>query len=212
MDQASKDKAQTKGKLIAAVGQLLATEGPAALGINRIARQAGVNKKLIYRYFGGKDRLIESYITENDYWLIQAQAITDLQQPSQTELQQQLTELLQNQFRYFLSHPNMQDLILWELNTKSLMKSIHIAREHVGQALFEKLTTTSPKTTSAPSAPSSSAASTTASSTPATTNTNSATSSLTKPQTSKPYLTLSLKSSNGLLIIYEQVTRLVGIT
>jgi AcrR family transcriptional regulator len=46
-----KNKELTKRKLIDAVGEIFRTEGHAGLGINKVARIAGVNKKLIYRYF-----------------------------------------------------------------------------------------------------------------------------------------------------------------
>ena len=62
-----KDKELTKRKLINAVGEIIRTEGYTGLGVNKIARQAQVNKKLIYRYFMTVDRLIEEYVLEKDY-------------------------------------------------------------------------------------------------------------------------------------------------
>lgn len=53
-----KDKEQTKRKLITAVAHTFRTEGYGGLGVNKVAKLAGVSKKLIYRYFGGFDRLI----------------------------------------------------------------------------------------------------------------------------------------------------------
>jgi AcrR family transcriptional regulator len=56
-----RDRSQTERRLIEAVGVLIAEEGADSLGINRIARRSGVNKVLIYRYFGGLDGLVQAY-------------------------------------------------------------------------------------------------------------------------------------------------------
>lgn len=56
-----RDRAQTEEKLIEAVGQIIKENGFDQVGINKIANRAGVNKILIYRYFGGLDGLIGAY-------------------------------------------------------------------------------------------------------------------------------------------------------
>jgi hypothetical protein len=49
-----------------------------------------------------------------------------------------ITAILQNQFSYFYAEKDMQRLILWELTSHSpLMKSIHNARESMGQRFLE---------------------------------------------------------------------------
>ncbi|RJF88756.1 TetR/AcrR family transcriptional regulator [Oleomonas cavernae] len=48
-----RDRAATQARLVAAAGNVLARDGFAALGVNRIAVEAGCDKVLIYRYFGG---------------------------------------------------------------------------------------------------------------------------------------------------------------
>jgi len=64
----SRDAAATRKRILDAVGTLLSREGFAALGINAVAREAGVDKVLIYRYFGGIDRLLEAWAGELDFW------------------------------------------------------------------------------------------------------------------------------------------------
>ncbi len=44
-----------------AVGQLIAKNGLDQIGINRVANHSGINKILIYRYFGGLDGLLRVY-------------------------------------------------------------------------------------------------------------------------------------------------------
>ena len=134
-----KNKELTKRKLVIAVGEILKSEGYKGLGVNRIAKQAGVNKKLIYRYFGGINYLIETYVIENDYWLTFSKKLIErVEQGSPSTTQTFIADVLKNQFSYFLNEKEMQRLILWEISTNSpLMKSIHNAREAAGQGLLE---------------------------------------------------------------------------
>ncbi|MDP9079036.1 MAG: TetR/AcrR family transcriptional regulator [Bacteroidota bacterium] len=134
-----KNKELTKRKLILAVGELIRTEGFISLkSASKVARFAGVDRKLIGRYFGGLSQLIEAYVVENDYWLLFTEKIDDLvsssNYPGSKEL---ITSILQNQFAYFSSDKDMQRLILWELTTNvPLMKSIHNVRESMGHKLL----------------------------------------------------------------------------
>ena len=133
-----KNKELTKRKLIDAVGEIFRTEGHTGLGINKVARIAGVNKKLIYRYFKNDfNNLLEEYILETDYWMTFSDKVQELIDARHSEIQKLITDILQNQFRYFYLDAQMQRLILWEVSTDSpLMRSIHNARESSGQKLL----------------------------------------------------------------------------
>ena len=62
-----RDKDQTKQNILQAVGKLLAN-GDGSLGINTIAREAGVDKVLIYRYFGGLPELLRAFAASGEFW------------------------------------------------------------------------------------------------------------------------------------------------
>jgi AcrR family transcriptional regulator len=64
----SRNKTLTRRKILDAVGQLLVRSGMRGLGINAISRQAGIDKTLIYRYFGNLDELLRAYADENTLW------------------------------------------------------------------------------------------------------------------------------------------------
>lgn len=134
-----KNKEQTKRKLIRAVGELIRKEGFANLKISQVAKHAEVDRKLIYRYFGNLNRLVEAYVTENDYWMIFADRVQELIKTNQYgSIQLLITDVLKNQFKFFFSEKEMQNLILLELTgANPLMKSIHNARESMGQAFLE---------------------------------------------------------------------------
>lgn len=63
-----RNREQTTQRLLAAVGEVLARDGFAALGVNAIAREAGVDKVLIYRYFGGLPELLAAWGHSGRFW------------------------------------------------------------------------------------------------------------------------------------------------
>jgi AcrR family transcriptional regulator len=62
----TRDRAETRKKILAAMGRLLERKGSTALGINAIAREARVDKVLIYRYFGGISELYHAFALEGN--------------------------------------------------------------------------------------------------------------------------------------------------
>lgn len=64
----ARDRSATEQRILAAVGTVLAREGFAAIGINAIAREAGVDKVLIYRYFGGLPELLKAWGASGRFW------------------------------------------------------------------------------------------------------------------------------------------------
>ncbi len=64
----TRDRRQTEERILAAVGQVLARDGFGAVGINAIAREAGVDKVLIYRYFGGLSELLQRWGASSRFW------------------------------------------------------------------------------------------------------------------------------------------------
>jgi AcrR family transcriptional regulator len=59
------------------VGALLARDGFGTLGVNAVAREAGVDKVLIYRYFGGMDDLLVAFGQSGDFWPSIAEVLGD---------------------------------------------------------------------------------------------------------------------------------------
>lgn len=64
----TRDRAATEERILAAVGQVLAREGFGGIGVNAIAREAGVDKVLIYRYFGGLPELLRVWGASGRFW------------------------------------------------------------------------------------------------------------------------------------------------
>ncbi len=56
----TRDRPGTEEAIVQAAKLVLAEEGFSAFGVNAIARRAGCDKQLIYRYFGGLDGLVDA--------------------------------------------------------------------------------------------------------------------------------------------------------
>ena len=64
----TRDRAATEERILASVGKVLARDGFAALGVNTVAREADVDKVLIYRYFGGLPELLHAWGASGRFW------------------------------------------------------------------------------------------------------------------------------------------------
>jgi AcrR family transcriptional regulator len=63
-----RDRQATSARSLDAARKVLAEEGFQKLGINLVARRAGCDKQLIYRYFGGMDGLIDAIAADIADW------------------------------------------------------------------------------------------------------------------------------------------------
>jgi AcrR family transcriptional regulator len=63
-----RDRTATEDRILAAVGEVLVRDGFGGIGVNAIARQAGVDKVLIYRYFGGLPELLRAWGASGRFW------------------------------------------------------------------------------------------------------------------------------------------------
>ncbi len=63
-----RDREKTGKAILDAVGRLILREGLSGVGINALAREAGADKVLIYRYFGDLDGVYRAYAEHGDFW------------------------------------------------------------------------------------------------------------------------------------------------
>jgi AcrR family transcriptional regulator len=110
-----RDKEETKVRILAAVGKLLAESGFNNLGVNSIAREAGVDKVLIYRYFGGLPSLIQCFAKEGGYWLSTEALIGDESAVNAETLADWMSYLLLGFLDDLKERPITQEILRWEL-------------------------------------------------------------------------------------------------
>lgn len=111
----ARNKEETKARILAAVGKLLAESGFNNLGVNAIAREAGVDKVLIYRYFGGLSSLIEHFAKEGGYWSSVEELIGDESSVDADTLADWMCYLLVEFMDDLKERPVTQEILRWEL-------------------------------------------------------------------------------------------------
>jgi AcrR family transcriptional regulator len=134
-----RDRETTRARLIEAVGTLLAREGFTGLGVNAVAREAGVDKVLIYRYFGGLPELIVAFGREGNFWpSINELAGGDVVAFGQLPLAEQLSRLGKNFMAAIRTRPLTQEILAWEMIERNeLTVELEAIRENTMMNFFE---------------------------------------------------------------------------
>ncbi|MET3112558.1 AcrR family transcriptional regulator [Pedobacter sp. CG_S7] len=130
-----KDKERTKQKLLEAVGEIIRSEGYTGLGVNKVAKLAGVDKKLIYDYYTNLDTLVTTYIRQKDYWLSFLGEVADKTNKDKAfPTAEMFTSILTGHLNYFAENKEMQQIVRWELSEKNpIVSEICQAREIIGE-------------------------------------------------------------------------------
>lgn len=136
---ASNNKERSMQKLLNAVGTIIKTKGYTGLGPTNIAKSAGLNKRLIYIYFGTVENLVETYVRSKDYWVEAAGNAGGLMEENiGNDTRAILETLLFNQFDYFFKEEEMQKIVLWQLSERTkIMYEVCEERERLGAKFFE---------------------------------------------------------------------------
>jgi AcrR family transcriptional regulator len=111
----ARDKEETKIRIVAAVGRQLARAGFRDLGVNSIAKEAGIDKVLIYRYFGGLPELLTAYAREGDYWPTSAELISDPTTVKAESVADWLVYILTKVQMAIRQRPITQEILRWEI-------------------------------------------------------------------------------------------------
>ena len=133
-----RDKSRTMARMVAAVGKVIQKKSYPGLTAPNIATAAGVDKKLVWTYFGGVNKLIEEYIHQKDFWRLAEKGDVEalLKNPNQIG-PNEIGNLLESQFEVLLKDKALQKIIHWELGENSkLLRSLADERERVGEQLF----------------------------------------------------------------------------
>lgn len=139
MEKKQYNREATKKKILDAVGSLIIKDGIDSLGINAIAREAGVDKVLIYRYFENLDKLLYEYVESKEFYG-NAELIKKL--PEKIKTVDELKEITKNvfisQYKYISESKELQQILLWELKEENeVTKAIAARREKMGLDLME---------------------------------------------------------------------------
>jgi AcrR family transcriptional regulator len=131
----TRDRARTEEVILAAARGLLVEKGFGGWGVNAVARAAGCDKQLIYRYFGGLDGLAEALGTEIARETERALAAVPI--PEIASYGELVAALIDAQIDVLGRHPVMQRIIAWELSEPNeLTRAFAEARSRALMAWF----------------------------------------------------------------------------
>jgi AcrR family transcriptional regulator len=119
----------TRERILSAVGTLLARDGFSSLGVNAVAREAGVDKVLIYRYFGGIEALLDAWGRE----ALATSSATSTPEPSPHDAAGRASAALLGFARAAREHPQALEVMRWELvEDNALTRRLAGLRESAG--------------------------------------------------------------------------------
>ncbi|MEG1377581.1 MAG: TetR/AcrR family transcriptional regulator, partial [Myroides sp.] len=129
-----RDKERTKVKMIQAVGKVLLKKGYTGLNASSIAKEAGIDKSLVWTYFGSLDKLVEEYIAQRDFWKYKAaDSINNMLTFKDGIKAEYMSCLLQFQFQSLLDDEILQRIMLWGISEKKdFLRHISDERELIG--------------------------------------------------------------------------------
>jgi AcrR family transcriptional regulator len=110
----TRDRSATCAGIVAAVGQVLARDGFGSFGVNAVAREAGVDKVLIYRYFGGLPELLRAFGEQGDFWPTDEELLEGID-PTSDHLAEVYARIAVNAVRGIRSRPLTIEILAWEL-------------------------------------------------------------------------------------------------
>jgi AcrR family transcriptional regulator len=106
MDDMAWDTEKTRRKLKEAATVEFAEHGPDGTTMNRIAERAGINKERLYKYFGDKQALFESVLSDELEKLAASLVLP--------EGLEDIGEFAGRTFDYHAANPGLIRLLLWE--------------------------------------------------------------------------------------------------
>ena len=130
-----RDPDRTRGAILDAATAEFARYGLGGARVDRIAAAAGANKRMLYYYFGDKERLFLA-VLETAYARIRdAEQKLSLLDVAPVESVRRLVEFTWN---YYLEHPEFMTL----LNSENLHRASHLKRSSHARALNSPLIAT----------------------------------------------------------------------
>lgn len=135
----ARNRKETEARIRAAVGQILAEPGGfRILGVNAIAERAGVDKVLIYRYFGTLPELVRAWAEHADLWPTFAEVAGE--GGADDDLAGALAVLLRGYLAALRNRPATQGAFAWEAcEAGPLAPKLEALRDAWGREVTERV-------------------------------------------------------------------------
>ena len=90
-------------------------QGFRGIGVNVVARRAGVSKELIYRYFGSMENLIRQLMDNEDYWSMQSSKKIVTKNSKEFNKNLEIKNMIFKQIEDLRNNKELQEIRRWEL-------------------------------------------------------------------------------------------------
>jgi AcrR family transcriptional regulator len=115
-----RDRQSTEELIVRAFEAVLLREGVEGLGVNAVAQEAGVNKVLIYRYFGGLPGLARHWVSDSTFWPTALELIgNDPEEFAKLEIVDRVCTVLSNYVDAIRARPQTVEMLAAELMAPS---------------------------------------------------------------------------------------------
>ena len=142
-----RNKEFTKEKLVKAVGKVLAEVGFQRLGVNMVAREAGVDKKLIYRYYNGLEGLVAEYGRTVAFWPTAEELLgEDAEHIREMAPHELMSQFFKRYLRAIRRRPQTLEILAWEgVVRNDLTRQLEEVRVRTALEFFELMQTDPPE-------------------------------------------------------------------
>lgn len=135
----SRDRKQTESAILDAVGRVLARDGYLKLGVNAIAREAEVDKVLIYRYFGGMPELLQAFGSHGGFWPSVDELLGDLDM-AVLPFDQRMQRFIERIIDALRDRPLTLEILAMEIGSPNELTDIlNVTLEQWGQDVAKQL-------------------------------------------------------------------------
>lgn len=132
---ARRDRRDTKARILDALARIILRDGLSGAGINALAREAGCDKVLIYRYFGDIDGVYSSFASSREFWWTVEELVSGLD-PEEVSQPDALKTFLRRHVEALRSRPVTLAVLAEEASNRTpLVIALEEVREQRALAL-----------------------------------------------------------------------------
>ena len=129
----------TERKLLEALEAQIRDGGMGSVGVNAVAKRAGVSKELIYRYFDGMPGLLLAWMQEQDFWTGRAGLLKD-EESSRRSPVALILAMLQEQIYALGGNESLREIRRWELiELNEVTRQLAQRRERAARSFMDRV-------------------------------------------------------------------------
>ncbi|MBG0778282.1 MAG: TetR/AcrR family transcriptional regulator [Desulfovibrionaceae bacterium] len=134
------DRADTRRRIVRAVGPTLARHGFEGFSAERVAEQAGLRSGLVRRHFDTLRDLVAEYGETPDFWPPVEELLGNTETLATLPPARQMAECFRNYLEAIRKRPTTQAIMTWEARERNhLSQALEMVRERTSLELFEHI-------------------------------------------------------------------------